>query len=161
MRTTLLGLLLLGLTLSACESSPPAERKPQSRSTASKPEPAAPTHPGTEQPASAATTPPAPTTEPSATTSQPPDYITVVERYDAQKRATVTARPSDGNQLAIETRNVKRLRIDRGRAGLNLQRSVALQLDGQGIEWLARSPVVEFERSINGEWAPVRPETAP
>lgn len=57
----------------------------------------------------------------------------------------------------IETRNVQRLHIDRDTSPLDRNRSVALILDGQGLEWLARSKVVEFERSPNGVWMPVKP----
>ena len=67
-----------------------------------------------------------------------------------------TQREAD-RRLVIETRNVRRLRIDRQRAELSQRRSVALQIDGQGLEWLARSQVSEFERSVNGEWKPVKP----
>jgi len=41
---------------------------------------------------------------------------------------------------------------------LSRRRSISLQLDGQGLEWLAHSKVVEFERSMAGEWIPVKPE---
>lgn len=161
-------LVTLGLFLAGCENAPPtAERKPQSRPIAQEKEsgpastpasPVAATRPTTTQPVTTqpATTQPA-TTQPAAAEKEPPRYITIIARFEPQQRAVVEAQREDGNRLVIETRNVRRLRIDRAQAELNLRRSVALQIDGQGLEWLAKSEVTEFERSVNGEWTPVKP----
>jgi hypothetical protein len=148
----------MGLLLASCESAPPAaERKPQSRPVATEKE----NTPSTAPAGPAVATPPpvaepAPTPPPAAE-QKPPDYITVIERFEPQQRAAVEARREDGNRLVIDTRNVRRMRIDRTRAELNLRRSVALQIDGQGLEWLPKSDVTEFERSVNGAWTPVKP----
>lgn len=164
----LAAVVVCGLVLAACDSAPPAaERKPQSRPAAQEkqgPSPTAPTgsvatsQPATPEPPATqpATTQPA-TTQPAEAEAKPPEYITIIERFEPQRRASVEARREDGNRLVIETRNVRRMRIDRTRAELNLRRSVALQIDGQGLEWLAKSEVTDFERSVNGEWQPVKP----
>jgi hypothetical protein len=140
-------LTALGL-LAACEVAPPAaERRPQTRPAESGPTataPQAPTQPAASQPAAA---------EPEL-----PDYVTIRERYNPLARATVEVRPEPGNRLSIDTHNVRRLRIDHDRVPLNRRRSISLQLDGQGLEWLSSSKVEEFERSVNGVWTPVKSE---
>ncbi len=86
-----------------------------------------------------------------------PEYVTVLERYDPGAPAQVIGGTETGSRIVLETHNVRRLRIDRARAGTYLDRSVALRLDGQGIKWLANSETTEFERSPNGIWSPVPP----
>ncbi len=92
--------------------------------------------------------------EPRTPDLQTPDYVAVLERFDPSAPARVTGQ-AEGSRIVLDTRNVRRLRIDRQRSGTYLDRSVALQLDGQGIKWLPRSDVFEFERSPNGTWSPV------
>ena len=138
----------LGLLIAGCESAPTT--KPG----AEKPVTPAPTFAPASQPAA---TQPA-TSQPAPAEPELPEYLTIVERFDPQERATAEARIAPGNRLVIETRNVRRLRVDRGKVPLNLRRSIALELDTQGIEWLARSTAEEFERSVNGEWTAVKPE---
>lgn len=89
---------------------------------------------------------------PPAAAEQLPSYIQVVERIRASEPVQVHVDTSSPQRLVIETRNVRRLRIDREHAPLALNRSVVLRLDGQGIEWTADSRTHEFERSTNGEW---------
>ncbi len=143
--------------LAACEVAPPtAERRPQTRPATGAPTTTAqaPTQPTGTQ--ATATQPAA--SQPAEAEPEIPDYVTILERYNPQQRATITVRPEPGNRLSIDTHNVRRLHIDRDRIPLNRRRSVSLQLDGQGVEWLANSKVEEFERSANGVWAPVKPE---
>ncbi|MEW6252188.1 MAG: hypothetical protein AB1716_16235 [Planctomycetota bacterium] len=85
-----------------------------------------------------------------------PEYVTVLERYDDAVPARVAARVEPGNRLVLDTQNVRRIHIDRPRSGTDIDQSVSLQLDGQGIEWLAHSEVREFARSPNGIWSAVR-----
>jgi hypothetical protein len=130
-----------------CESQPPAgERKPQSRP-AEKPleEPR-----GESPPAEPRDTEPA---EPEL-----PEYLTLLERFDRTRAVQLEVLSAAGRRLAIDTHNVRRLRIDRAQLPLQRDRSIALILDGQGIEWRADSKVVEFERSENGVWMPVTPK---
>ncbi len=155
----LVGLSPVAFLLSACDTAPPAaDRRPDSRPTATAPD--APQH----EPAakSQPTGPPeAPTdqeTPPGPEEPELPEYVTIVARYDVQQRAAAEVRVEPGNRLVVNTRNVSRLHIDRDRVPLDRRRSISLQLDGQGLEWLAGSKVVEFERSVNGEWRPARPD---
>jgi hypothetical protein len=138
--------------LAACEVAPPtAERRPQTRPAASGPTataPQAPTRPTSTQ---------ATASQPAAAEPEIPDYVTILERYNPQQRATVEVHPEPGNRLLIDTNNVRRLHIDRDRVPLDRRRSMSLQLDGQGVEWLATSKVEEFERTINGQWIPAKP----
>jgi hypothetical protein len=85
-----------------------------------------------------------------------PPYLQVVERIRPLEPAEVHVDASSPERLVIETRNVRRIRIDREHAPLALNRSVVLRLDGQGIEWTADSRAREFERSVNGEWGAAR-----
>ncbi len=154
----LVGFVALLCLAGACDTAPPtAERRPQTRPTASRPL-------TTERtPTSApATTQPTPTTSRGhpRVEEEPeiPDYVTIVARFNAQQRAGVEVHAEAGNRLVIDTHNVRRLHIDRDRVPLDRRRSISLQLDGQGLEWLASSKVVEFERAMNGEWVPAKPD---
>lgn len=162
--------LALGCTLLGCDAgSPEAERKVQTRPVAPAPEsmPAAgqrpPPAPLTTQPTKPATVtrpgslPAKPAREPIAAEPELPEYLTIVERFSASDAANVQAQTEGRHRLVLETRNVRRLHIDRDKLPLDKNRSIALVLDGQGIEWLAGSQTVEFERSRTGEWTPVKP----
>lgn len=166
-----LGLMLMAVwgLLSGCDSSPPrAERQPQ---TAPATRAVAPHVPAT-QPASAATTTTAPPVAPDGATGHqdvpPPDssepelpsYVTVIERYESGKPARLTAATPGGRRLTLDTRNVRRIRIDRDDVPMAGKGSVALALDGQVFEWVANSQVAVFERSENGVWRPVPPDEA-
>jgi hypothetical protein len=161
------------LTLASCETAPPSEHRAQTQPQPASPttsaaepakpispaEPAAPTPP--RPPWAGRTEPPPPTPPETPEPPKTPDYVTVLERFDERAPVQVQVQPARGNRLAIDTQNVKRMRLARERLPIDGRRTVALQLDTQGIEWLANSPVVEFERSTNGAWTPVRPLTAP
>ena len=120
-------------------------------------------------PAAAPTTPESQSrTETSRPASQPPEpppppeppvpgYIQIIEKFDPKARTVAQATAASGQQLDIMTQNVKRMRIDRDRVPVDKTRSIALMLDGQPLEWLPRSKVEAFERSINGRWQPVKP----
>ena len=113
---------------------------------------------------------PAPTRE-SETTAPPPEinmskppepptttprYLAIMEEFqsgeDSQVRATLQA-PS---KLVLETKNIKRLRITREGLPLSQNRSIVLQIDGQGIEWTRQYQAVELEKSTAGQWSVVR-----
>jgi hypothetical protein len=81
-----------------------------------------------------------------------PDYLALLDRFETDEGFTLNVELTPPNRLAIDTRNVQRLRIDRDRLPLSQDRSVVLQLDGQGFEWTAGSDVSVFERSANGVW---------
>ncbi len=136
----------LGCLLTGCDTAPPAaDRTPQSRpAPQSQPEPS----PAATQPTETQPAPPEP---------KLPEYMTIVARFHAADRAHLEVRTEPNNRLIIDTRNVRRLHIDRAKLPLDKNRRIILLLDGQGIEWLARSPVSDFARSPNGEWLPVKP----
>lgn len=113
-------------------------------------------HDGTAQPAPgpAQITPPTP--PPTEPPQELPDYLGVTARFDQSKPAFVDFEVTSPNRLAIETRNVRRLWIDRAALPLRTDRSIVLQLDGQGIEWTPTSTTTVFERSPNGAWMPAK-----
>ena len=132
------------LLMVACDGSPPAtQRQPQTR-------PVMPETAPVEEPASVPV-------ETQPVDPELPEYLAVSGRFDARAAIGVQVMKAEGHRVALETQNVQRLHIDRGRLPVRQDRSIALILDGQGIEWLASSPVTEFERSENGVWAPVKP----
>jgi len=152
--------LWAAILLTGCEGAPPAtSRAPQTRPAEGQP-------PASSQPvagpasksagAPGVTAPPA--TQPAAQEPELPEYVTLVERFNPRQPPAVRVRTEEPSRLVIETRNVRRLRIDRTRLPLDRRHSIALQLDGQGIEWLPKSEVVEFERSPNGDWGPFKPD---
>lgn len=175
-RAGALALLTWGLLTAGCATPPAPPPAPAPRAEPAAPSPAeppappptaeAPDHPPPTTPpaepepaappaddaAVAEPMPPAPPAEPAI-----PAYLAVLNRFDPAQTVMATAHTGPGNRLVVDTRNVRRLRIDR--AALPLQRGAAivLRLDGQPIEWLADSEVTVFERSINGDWTPVRP----
>lgn len=163
-------LCLAAVMFVGCDSAPPpAGRVPQSSPATEPGRPATPEKPAARVPAmtppaaSAPTTtqPPASmpaATQPAAPEPELPDYVEILERFDPQRPASVTVHTETGNRLVVLTRNVRRMRIDRERVPLDRRRSISLQLDGQGMEWLARSPVDEFIRSVNGPWDVAKPD---
>lgn len=153
-----------GCLLVGCESEQPAAPHTQPTPPTARPSTnAAPSPtPIAAAPTPAATQPtePPPATEPATTKPAEPElpkYLKLVERYDAAAQAEVKVVEAEGRRLTLTTQNVKRLRIDRVESPLVRGRSINLRLDGQPLEWLANSPVTEFERSANGVWAPVKP----
>jgi len=150
--TTLLTTGLLVGLLTGCESAPPPSR-PRNPTTAAQPAPTtAPTTPA-GRPATEPAQQPTPSEAPVSA------YLTVLEPYDPQRPVAARGQSATGNRLIIDTRNVRRLRIDRDALPLRADRHIVLQLDGQGFEWLAGSQVTEFERSDNGVWSAVKPNS--
>ncbi len=111
-----------------------------------------------QPPPKVAEKPPAPA-EPAEPPEDPPlpDYLRVVTKIDRMKPFKVAVEKGPPNRLMLDTENVSRIRIDRARFGLAGRKSIVLRLDGQVIEWTARSKVTEFTRTRNGVWRPVRP----
>lgn len=85
-----------------------------------------------------------------------PDYLRIVDVFREGEQPRVEYRIESPRRLVIDTHNVQRLRIERSQLPMQTRGSIVLQLDGQGIEWTASSTTVEFERSANGDWQPVR-----
>lgn len=105
----------------------------------------------TTQPAHTTTTP-APAKEPAAIV---PDYVVVLERFASDKPYAIDVKSDDPLRLTIRTNNIKRLQIRRHGSGLSETKSVAIQIDLQGIEWTPKLDAVELARSANGAWLPV------
>lgn len=98
---------------------------------------------------------------PDASAPRPPNRQAAVDRGmievlelqnpDAPHRVLEVA--SGPAKLTVRTENVRRLRIRRENVHtLRTDRSIALFIDDQGIEWLANSPVLELSRSSSGAW---------
>lgn len=161
--------LLGGWLLPGCESQPAAAPHTQPNpppAAARSPHAGAPPAPVTPAPSPAAPVAAQPPEQPPATADKEvtkpaepelPKYLAIVARYDASATAEVKIVEAEGRRLTLATQNVKRLRIDRVESPLVRGRSINLRLDEQPLEWLANSPVTEFERSANGVWAPVKP----
>ncbi len=111
-----------------------------------------PPRPGEEQPLG----PPAATLAPPAEEPALPDYLHVLDRFDRAKPYKLTARQEQPARLRVTTDNVRRIRLERPLLDLNTSGSISLQIDSQGIEWTPRTPVLELERSVNGEWMSVK-----
>ena len=121
----------------------------------SRPAPPVATQPAIAPPSSQPASQPATASAPAE--PELPEYLTIVQKQRTDATADAQVLTMERQRLVLETRNVQRLRIDRDKLPLDRRRSVALVLDGQPVEWLAKSPVTEFERSANGVWIPVPP----
>lgn len=96
----------------------------------------------------------APSTQP-ADREPLPDFIEVIERFNDTQPSRTQAWPTPPSRLVIDTENVKRMRIHREKLKLVRDRSIALFLDQQGIEWTTRVETLELERSPTGAWRAV------
>lgn len=156
--------LSMGLSsLTGCEGGASADRTPRSQPSDSATQavpPADPTEPlpPTSPPETATTQPAAPKTDPddAAKPVEPdvPDYLSILERMDAGAPVDVLVVLEPPSRIRIDTTNIKRLRIDRESLPLDSNGSIALILDGVGIQWFAKSSRVEFVRTRNGGWRP-------
>lgn len=174
------GISAFVLSLSGCDSAPPAGNSVQqaqprngprptsspaatdaqmakSATLSEKPEPAQPAaapKPEGSQPVPSATSKP-------AAAQEIPDYLIVVERIESNKAASVAGRVSPPDRLTVDTSNVARLRIDRSRLPFAAGRRVALRIDDQGVELTGKSQIIELVRSRNGAWAAADAARAP
>jgi len=133
----------LALFLTGCQTAAPTRS-----SEPAPPPPAAVKVPTASRPA----TEPSPQLEPAL-----PDGFAILERITGDEAGSIQARVEPVNRLIVETRNVRRIHIDRDRLPLDSRRAIILQIDGQSFEWLTDSDVSEFQRSPNGQWGPARP----
>jgi len=138
------------LMLAACDSAPPGPRQPQSRPADTLPAPV------DSQPATTKTTT-QPATKPAIPEPSHPPYLLILDRFRPHQKTAAEARVEPGRRLVIDTTNVRRMRIERSKLPMDGHGRIILRLDGQGILWPADSRVVEFERSQNGDWMPIRP----
>lgn len=135
-------------------SAPAVEQQTDTDTTTEQPE----QKDNTSQPeeSSIRTTPPRESSTPPPTQPELPDYVHILERFHASEPIQLQAEIAAPHRLVIETRNVRRIRIDRHKLPMSRHRSIILRLDGQGIEWTPKSTTTIFERSINGVWMPVK-----
>ena len=117
--------------------------------------------PPAETPTSESGSPPQPAPSinvdhPEAPEPPTPHYVAVAEEIKPAEPSKIRATIVSPTKLVIETDNVKRLRVTREGTVLSRNRSVALRVDGQGIEWTRDYIAVELERSPAGEWTVVR-----
>lgn len=104
------------------------------------------------QPASSPAAPATPDEPPQAPVPKTPPYLTVLERFDGGKSASLTSVTSGRNAIDIQTANVKRFRITRKELPLTGERSLAVRIDGRAFEWTRNHAEVEFELTPNGAW---------
>lgn len=163
-----IGLMILCLLAAGCNTSrPPASAsQPRTVDTAATTQPATGTSASTEpdwaasrsapasRPASAPTTATRPA---SAASAEPklPDYITIVQREQSDATARVDFELSGTDRLTLSTANVKRLRITRENSPLEKRRSVAIRIDGRGIEWTPKRQTLLLEHTPTGDWVAV------
>lgn len=164
--------LLLAATLVGCQSpslrtasapqpQPPATTEPATPRAKALPPPESPPPASAARPAPAAggenpnAHPPpaeigaAPQPTPAAV---PPDYLTVIEPLDRARPFHVDAEAQPAGVLRLSTANVRRLRLFRERLPFTTSGSVAVRIDGQGVEWSGRHAWIELERSAGGQW---------
>ena len=112
----------------------------------------------TSQPeeSSIASTAPQESSTPPPTMPELPDYVHILERFHAAEPIHLQAEIASPRRIVIETRNIRRIRIERHKLPMSRNGSIILRLDGQGIEWTPKSTTTVFERSINGVWMPVK-----
>jgi cytoskeletal protein RodZ len=85
-----------------------------------------------------------------------PRYLEIIEEIDPAREPSIEATVAPPQKLELNTRNVKLLRLTREGLPLTRNRSIVLQIDGQGIEWTPKYVAVELERSPAGAWTVVR-----
>jgi hypothetical protein len=113
--------------------------------------------PGTRpQPTSAPTTTQAAAESPEdvvdKTKPRLPPYLTILERIDDSRPASIEPQVNPPRRLALHTTNVRRMRIDRRKLDFPVNKSVVLRIDEQGMEWVAGQDDLELVRSRNGDW---------
>ncbi len=81
-------------------------------------------------------------------------WVQVREFFNAGDKAGVRADYEGSNRVILVTSNVRRMELDLGSLPRNPLKSMAIRLDGQGIELSSKhGSVVEFERSAAGKWS--------
>ncbi|MBI5864356.1 MAG: hypothetical protein HZB38_07600 [Planctomycetes bacterium] len=114
--------------------------------------PIVPAAPPSSAPATAPAEPPtsAPTTMPAAVPELPP-YVRILETT-GHGDAKLDADAAGPDVLNLKTAGVKRIKLLRTEWPHPTRGSIAVRIDGLGIEWTARREVLELERLDNGDW---------
>jgi hypothetical protein len=93
---------------------------------------------------------------------QLPPYLEIVDSL-AGVTPKIDSTLTSPNAIDLTTAGVRRIRLLRSQWPRRVTTSIAVRIDGQGIEWTGKRDVLELERSDNGDWAirspatPVRP----
>lgn len=122
----------------------------------SMPAPAAKPLPAPVEPPPAATQP---ANEPVPVLPELPPYLEIVDSL-AAATPRIESTVSAPNAIDLKTVGVRRLRLLRSEWPHRVTTSIAVRIDGQGIEWTGKRDVLELERSDNGDWA-ILPPAAP
>ncbi|GMU82819.1 MAG: hypothetical protein AMXMBFR47_26900 [Planctomycetota bacterium] len=90
-----------------------------------------------------------------------PRYIRVLETADPERRAEVWAEIPESGIINLKTSNVRRLLLERESLPFVSRGSIAVRVDGQGIEWQRKYESLELLQLPNGSWEIVRPPAKP
>jgi hypothetical protein len=81
-------------------------------------------------------------------------WVQVREFFNEGNKASIRADYEGSNRVILVTSNVRRMELDLGSLPRNPAKSMAIRLDGQGIELSSKhGQVVGFERSEAGKWS--------
>lgn len=127
---------------------PVSAEKPQDPQPDARREPQPPIDPQPEPaPEAEVPAPPSPGEEPEL-----PEYITRLERIESARGHRLDAEFRQQGVIVLSTANIRRLRVERSRLPTRVASSIAVRIDGQGIEWSPRHQWIELERSSVGQW---------
>lgn len=142
----------------------PEDRRPAPTAPPSADQPSPPATGGEEKQAAPATPPAQPGEDAAAARSEEtalPRYIRVLETADPQRRAEVWAEIPESGIINLKTSNVRRLLLERETLPFVSRGSIAVRVDGQGIEWQRKYDSLELLLLPNGSWEIVRPPAKP
>ncbi len=108
------------------------------------------------QATSAAST--APVVESRPATPDTPPYIAVIEQFDNRK-PRLEATIASPTTLQLRTDGIRQLRLFKEHWPHEVGGSIAVLIDGQGIEWTRRRAVLDLVCGQSGGWS-VLPESA-
>ena len=115
----------------------------------------------TTQPESRPAPPPATTP---AAPSQPalldtPAYLTIVDVFPNRDTPKLEATISSPTSLQLHTDGIRRIRLEKSQWPHDVAGSIAINIDGQGIEWTRKRAILELVCGKSGGWS-VLPENA-
>lgn len=133
----------------------------QSATKATHPIPTSTTLPSTQPHSLAPLSPGNPTSAVVEAQSQPtsppvPPYVEIAEVV-AGRRPKVAVTLTPPAVLSIRTEGVRTLRLLRAHWPHEIAGSIAINIDGQGIEWTRRRDVLELNCGVNGGWSVAPP----
>lgn len=96
-----------------------------------------------------------PETQPAPEPVKLPPYIELLEALTGSTPKIDAVLPSP-NVIELTTAGVRRVRLLRSEWPQRVTTSIAVRIDGQGIEWTGRRDILELERRDNGDWVIVK-----